>query len=245
MHPAIFQIGPFTVYSFGILLAVAIVVATVGLSRDARSLGIAREKIYDFIFWTVLAGIAGARLFYIILNFGYFVDHPSELIMVQKGGLAWQGSLIMGSIVGIFYIRKNKWPLGKFLDLVAPYAALGQAIGRIGCFFNGCCYGKVCATGGLYFPVHDAVLYPTQLYDSFGLFIIFLVLKRYQKFLKIDGQVFLLYLALAASLRFVVEFFRADHNALWLQLSIFQWICLVIIAVAWYAHTHLQSRSRK
>jgi len=163
--------------------------------------------------------------------------------MVQKGGLAWQGSLLAGFVVSVWYIRRHKWSVSSFLDVVAPYIALGQAIGRIGCFLNGCCYGKP-FPGGLFFPVHNAVLHPTQLYDALGLLLIFFILKKYQKIFKIPGQIFLLYLFLASAQRFIIEFFRGDHE-LWGPLSIFQWISLVIMTITWYASTYLQSRREK
>lgn len=241
MHPVIYQIGPVTIYAFGVMLAVAVVVCTLGLSRDARTLGISQEKVFDFAFWVVINGIIGARIFYILLNIGYFIEQPVEILMVHKGGLAWQGSLLAGMGTAIWYIRRQKWPLGKFLDIVAPYAALGQAIGRIGCFLNGCCYGKVCSWGP-YFPVHHERLHPTQLYDAFGLFLIFLFLNKYRRGVKADGQAFLLYLVLAAAQRFAVEFFRADHYIVWAQLSVFQWICLIIILTAGYFYAYLQRR---
>ena len=244
MYPIIYKIGPFTIYSFGVMLALAVVVCTFLLSRDMKqALGISSEKVFDFVFWVVMSGIIGARSFFVFLNFNYFLAHPTELIMVQKGGLAWQGSLLAGFVVSVWYIKKHKWPAGPFLDVVAPYIALGQAIGRIGCFLNGCCYGKP-FKWGVYFPVHETVLHPTQLYDSLGLFLIFFILKKYQKILKIPGQVFLLYLFLTSTQRFIIEFFRADHEILG-ALSIFQWICLAIILITWYASTRLQSRRAK
>lgn len=244
MHPIIYQIGPVTIYSFGVMLALAVIICTYGLSRDAQKLSISQEQVFDFVFWVVINGIIGARIFFIFLNLNYFIEQPAEIVMVQKGGLAWQGSLLLGLGTAVWYIRKHKWPLGRFLDIAAPYAALGQAIGRIGCFLNGCCYGKVCSLG-LYFPTHHARLYPTQLYDSFGLFLLFFVLKKFQNNFKIEGQAFLLYLFWAALQRFIVEFFRADHDILWAQLSIFQLVCLVIMISVLYANAHLQSRSTK
>ena len=208
MYPVIYQIGPFTIYSFGVMLALAVVVCTFLLSRDMeRRLGIHSDKIFDFVFWVVMAGIIGARLFFVLLNLNFFMAHPLEIIMVQNGGLAWQGSLIFGFAVTVWYLKSHKWPVGSFLDVAVPYAALGQAIGRIGCFLNGCCYGKP-SKWGMYFPTHAETLYPTQLYDSLGLFLIFFILKKSQTVLKTPGQTFLLYLFLASAQRFIIEFFR-------------------------------------
>lgn len=244
MHPIICKIGPFTVYSYGVMMALAVIVCAALLSKDALRLKIKPEVIFDLVFWVVLAGILGARIFYVFFNLEYFLGNPLEIIQIQKGGLAWQGGLLAGITAGILYIRKHALPLGKTVDLCAPYIALGHAIGRIGCFLNGCCYGKE-VSWGIYVPIYHAHLHPTQLYESVSLFFIFLILKKYQKFNQIPGRVFMACLFLASFERFVVEFFRADHLTTWLGLSIFQWVSLIVMAPAFYAHTIIQSRFRK
>ena len=241
MFPVICQIGSFQIYSYGVMMAVAVVVCSVLLSRDARSQGISSEEIYDFVFWIVLSGIIGARIFFVFLNFPFFWEHPTEIIMVQKGGLAWQGSLIVGTAVTLTYIRRKRWPLGKTLDMIAPYAALGQSIGRIGCFFNGCCYGRE-VFWGIYFPTHMARLHPTQLYDSIGLFLIYLILRKFRGAVTAPGRIFIAYLLFASAQRFIIEFFRADHETVWGGFSIFQWVSLAVFATAFYVNTRLKSR---
>lgn len=243
MFPIICQFGPVTVYSYGFMLAVAALVCTFLASRDAKKIGIPPGVIPDFIFGTVVAGILGARLFYILLNYRFFMDHPLEIVMIQNGGLAWHGGLIAATVVAIRFIRKNGLPLATMLDLTAPYAALGESIGRIGCFLNGCCFGRE-VTWGIFFPVHGARLHPTQLYAMAGLFILFFILRHYRKIVKIPGDVFVLYLFGASLLRFTIEFFRADHYVLVLGLSVYQWVCVGLIAVAVYVHLRLKSRTR-
>jgi phosphatidylglycerol:prolipoprotein diacylglycerol transferase len=169
------------------------------------------------------------------LNLDYFIADPSEIYKLQNGGLAWQGGLIFSLAAVIFYLRKQGLPVLKFLDLASPYCALGQAIGRIGCFLNGCCYGKP-VWWGPYFPIHDAHLHPTQLYESTGLVIVFFVLKNFNNKKLGAGQVFAIYLILAAVLRFIVQFFRDDHDPVWFGLSVFQWVCIAVFlsAVAFF-----------
>jgi len=145
--------------------------------------------------------------------------------MFQNGGLAWQGGFIFGFASGLWYVRKKKLALLTILDLVAPYIALGQAIGRIGCFFNGCCYGRE-VSWGIYFPTHQAQLHPTQLYSATGLFVIFLLLKNVRRRLKTPGLLLVLYLMLASQLRFVIEFFRADNIETAWGLTVFQFVSL-------------------
>lgn len=228
MFPIICKIGPLTVYSYGLMLAIAVICCSLLLSKEAHSRGISSDLIFDFVFWTVLVGLFGARLFYIILNIKDYVANPVEIIMFQHGGLAIQGGIIFGFGSAIFFVKKHKLQLAEFLDLIAPYLALGEAIGRIGCFLNGCCYGRHFKYG-IYFPVYHDTLYPTQLFSTVCLLIIFLILKRLQKSKLSAGRIFAAYIILAASYRFLIEFFRADHQWLFLNLSIFQIISLFFI----------------
>lgn len=230
MFPIICQIGPLPVYSYGFMLALGVLLCVFLLSKEIKNTEITMDIILDLVFWVVLCGILGARIFYILLNSSYFFAHPLEMIMIHKGGLAWQGSLIGGVISGVVFIRVRHLPLLKMLDLTAPYIALGQSVGRIGCFLNGCCYGKE-VSWGIYFPVHGAHLHPTQLYSSGGLLLIFFILKAYRK-QSPAGGVFVLYLILASVLRFFVEFFRADHYAYMAGLSVFQWMCVGFLCAA-------------
>lgn len=240
MFPVICTIGPFSVYSYGLMLAVAVIVCSLFLNRDTRAFNIPPGIISDFIFWVVLGGIMGARAGFILLNLDFYINNPGEMIMIQNGGLAWQGGFFAGIVVAAGYIRKKHLPFLITIDLIAPYLALGQAIGRVGCFLNGCCYGRP-VSAGIYFPVHDARLHPTQLYATLGLVIVFFILKRFQRISKTHGreagrpagrigtgQVFGLYLILSSTQRFINEFFRGDHTATLWGLSIFQIVALVI-----------------
>ena len=224
------------------MMAIAVMVCSFLLTKDAaRTLHLQPEVIFDFVFWVMCAGILGARIFYVLLNFDYFLNDPWEIVKIQNGGLAWQGGLVGGTIAGILFTRKNALPFWETLDVVAPYIALGHAIGRIGCFLNGCCFGKE-VSWGIYFPAYHARLHPTQLYESASLLLIFFILKNYQKVSNTPGKVFVLYLILASLERFVVEFFRADHTTTFLGLSIFQGLSLVVVAVALYANSRIKSR---
>ena len=227
MHPILFKIGPITIYSYGVTIALAVVVCAWFLSRDAKAYKISSDIIYDLMFWTVAWGILGARMFYIALTWDYFRQNPLEMVMLQHGGLAWQGGFAGGALAGVIWCKGRSLPLRKMLDLAAPYIALGQAVERVGCFFKGCCFGRPWEHG-IYFPVHHARLHPTQLYEVAGLLLIFVLLKIYAAKSYSRGMVFVAYLWLAAIERFIVEFFRADHDGLWWGLSLFQYIAIVI-----------------
>jgi len=217
------------------MLALAVLVCTYLLSRDAKRCGMSKDTAYDLVFWCMLWGIIGARIFYIFIVWSYYSNNLLEMFMLQKGGLAWQGGFLGGALAGVWFVRRKKLSLKPLLDLVAPYIALGQSIGRIGCFLNGCCYGKP-VSWGIYFPTHGERLHPTQLYETAGLFIIFLILKLQRPVpfkgtgLQRSGSIFVLYLVLAGLERFVVEFFRADHDILWLGLSLAQFVALGVMA---------------
>ncbi|MFC1510722.1 prolipoprotein diacylglyceryl transferase [Candidatus Omnitrophota bacterium] len=240
MYPLICQIGRFSIYSYGLMLAIAVLVCGALFARDAEPLGVSRDCAFDFVFWVVFSGILGARVFFVLLNAAYFLKHPVEMVMVQQGGLSWQGGLIGGSMVALIYVKIKKLPLLKMLDVAAPYVALGQAIGRIGCLLNGCCYGRPVAWG-MYFPVHQDRLHPTQIYMTCGLLVLFFVLKKVKKALPLDGQSFVCYLFGASFLRFFIEYFRADHGQTYLGLSVFQIVCLMLMGSALYVLSRLKS----
>ena len=226
------------------MLAIAVFVAGYFLSRRAHStLHIKSEEIYDLIFWVILGGIIGCRLFFILLNLSFFIENPIEIVMVQHGGLAWQGGMVFGLAIFCFYTKQKKWPILKVADICAPYVALGQAIGRWGCLLNGCCYGKE-VSWGIWDPLRGVHAYPTQIFLSVGAFISFLILIKISRTQKFDGQILVLYFMLESVFRFTIEFFRADHEEIFLTLSIFQIVCIGVLIGSLYAYTYFQSRKR-
>lgn len=208
MHPIICSIGPFTVYSYGLMLALAFLIASYLTGRQAEKENIGREIIFNALFLAFICGIAGARLLYAAQNFNLYRDSPLEIIMLQHGGLSWLGGLISGSLCAVVYLKRKKIPVYKALDLAAPFAALGQAIGRIGCFLNGCCYGK------------DDI--PVQLYSAVVLIFIFIILRIFQDRPHKEGEVFFNYLLLYSLKRFFIEFLRGDNQVIFSGLSLFQ-----------------------
>ena len=227
MHPEICQIGPFTIYSYGLMLALAFSVAAYLAGRQAKRQNINPDSIFNLAFIILVSGIIGARIFYILENLTYYLKHPWEMLMLQHGGLSWFGGLGLALICGIIYLRKRELAVYKTLDLLAPFVALAQGIGRIGCLLNGCCYGKV-SKFGLYFAVHQAVLIPTQLYSSLALVAVFISLRFLQDRPHQDGQIFFLYLFLYSLQRFCIEFWRADNPVIFLGLTLFQLISAAV-----------------
>ncbi|MDE2028181.1 MAG: prolipoprotein diacylglyceryl transferase [Candidatus Omnitrophica bacterium] len=250
MHPILFTIGPFTIYSYGVMLAIAVLVCSWALSLDAKQYNMSQEAAYDLVFWCMIGGFLGARIFYIFLEWPYYMANPIEIPMIWQGGLAWQGGFIGGIASGLWFARRHKLSIRPVMDLTAPYIALGQSIGRIGCFFKGCCYGKP-VSWGLYYPVHHARLFPTQLFECGMLFIIFLVLKAARQKPHAPGIIFAFYLLLAAMERFIVEFFRGDTVPAPFGLTLAQYVALAVFAaglilIKVFSHetnTHRQRRT--
>lgn len=231
MYPIICKIGPFTVYSYGLMLAIAFMVSLYLLSLKAKELDFDLSKIHNLAFIFLFFGIIGARLLYVILNFDYYIGNLREAIMLHRGGLSWFGALFLGSAAGIIYINKKGLSVYRTLDLIIPFVALGQAIGRIGCLLNGCCYGRPSSVG-LYFAVHNLVLIPTQAYSSISLIVIFLILRITQDRPHKDGEVIFTYLMLYSIMRFLIEFWRAEHARFVFGLTIFQMISIVIFLLS-------------
>mgnify|MGYP001611518695 FL=1 len=151
--------------------------------------------------------------------------------MLQHGGMAWFGGLIFGSIAAVIFIKKNKLGLLKLLDLLVPFVALAQSIGRIGCLLNGCCYGRP-SEFGIYFKVFDQVLIPTQLYSALLLLLIFLILRFIQNKKHATGEIFCVYLFLYSLKRFFIEYFRNDSPKVFYGLTLFQILSLATFLVS-------------
>lgn len=227
MLPEICHIGPFTVFSYGFMLVLAFFSAAFLARRQALKEKLDAQKIFNLLFFVFISGIAGSRIFYVMINFSFYLRDPLEMIMLQHGGMAWFGGLIFGFSAGCLFIKKNRMSLLKTLDLLVPFIALGQAIGRIGCFLNGCCFGKP-AEFGLYFPVFDRVLIPTQLYSSLFLLLIFFILRFLQNRKHPAGEIVYSYLFLYSLKRFFIEFLRNDSPRIFYGLTLFQLLSLTL-----------------
>ncbi len=231
MYPEICRIGPFTIYAYGLMLVAAFLVGSALAAVQAKREHINPDIIFNLCFISFISGIIGARIFYIFENLGYYIKNPVEIIMLQHGGLSWYGGLISGVFTGISYLKFKKIPIFKVLDLMAPFIALAQAIGRIGCLLNGCCFGKI-SEYGIYFPVHKLVLIPTQLYSTLILILIFIFLRFLQERPHKIGVIFFTYLLLYSTKRFFMEFWRGDNEIIFQGLTLFQIISIVVFCIS-------------
>lgn len=227
MLPEICSIGTFTIYAYGLMLVLAFFVCAYLSSLQAAKERMNSEQIFNLLFYVFIFGILGSRLFYVFINFRFYLQYPLEIIMLQHGGMAWFGGLVFGSSTAILFIKKHKMNLLKSLDLLAPFVALGQAIGRIGCLLNGCCFGRE-SEFGLYFKVFDQILIPTQLYSSLLMLLIFVILRFKQDRKHWAGEISCGYLFFYSLKRFFIEFLRNDSPRLFFGLTLFQVLCLVM-----------------
>ena len=239
MHPILLTCGPFTLYSYGAMLVVAFLVAIGLAGRAARRLppalvAITAEQLVDFACLSLLGGMLGARLVYVLLQWNVFLRDPLEILALWHGGLVWYGGFLGGLVAGWLYARAKGLAFLRVMDQVIPFLALGHAIGRLGCFLNGCCFGKPTeAWCGVVFPGQGVRVYPTQLFESAGLLFLYIMLRRLQRppILARPGSVFGCYLIGYAGLRFLIEFFRGDQAIWWAGLTLQQLISIGIFAI--------------
>ena len=241
MHPILFKIGPITIYTYGVLIATAFFLGLALAARQARVEGEDPQKIMDLSFYILISAIVGSRLLYIVVEYKEYISSPLRIFKVWEGGLVFYGGFIMAMAVVIIYIRKHEMNLWKVGDILAPSVAIGQGVGRLGCFFAGCCYGRETDVPWAFIfkdpntlaPM-DVHLHPTQLYDSANGFIIFAVLFILRKYKRFDGQLFWTYTLLYAVGRFIVEIFRGDERGFVIEsfLSTSQFIAIPLLIVS-------------
>ena len=223
MFPQLFHVGRFFLPTYGLLVSIGVLTGLWVSVRNSEKQGINPEHAWNFGILVVLCGILGAKILYIVNDWGYYTSHPGEIFSfatLQAGGV-FSGGLIGAFTAAAWYIRKNRMPALATCDAFAPGLAMGHAIGRVGCFAAGCCYGKPTAHfWGVTFknPLAQAwvgtplgvPLEPTQLFESAVELANFFILMWMLKRKKFDGQVFGAYLILYGVARYFLEFIRDD-----------------------------------
>lgn len=241
MHPILFKIGPITIYTYGVLIATAFFLGLALAARQARIEGEDPQKIMDLSFYILISAIVGSRLLYIVVEYKEYISNPLRIFKVWEGGLVFYGGFIMAMAVVIIYVRRHEMNLWKVGDILAPSVAIGQGVGRLGCFFAGCCYGRetdvswavIFKDPNTLAPM-DVHLHPTQLYDSANGFIIFTALIILRKYKKFDGELFWTYTLLYSVGRFIVEIFRGDERGFVIEsfLSTSQFIAIPLFVIS-------------
>ena len=225
MHPVLLKIGAFSVYSYGMMIALGFALATYVMYTRASQCGFDKNKIVDMNILLLVSGLIGGRSLYVALHLPYYTRYPAEVFNFSKGGLVWYGGFFLALLAFLAYTRANKMRFWATIDFIAPYLALAQSFGRIGCFLNGCCYGIAAPLDwplGVTFQDAADLHHPTQVYSSVLLLLIFVVLRILQERDHFEGEIFLLYCVLYAMKRFGVEFLRGDNPRIFLGLSLAQ-----------------------
>ena len=219
MFPDLFSIGPLTIHSYGLFLVLGIIGGLLVALWFGRDQGIPASSIMDMGFIIILSSLIGSRLAYILMNIAYYKENPLDMIIFWKGGLVFSGGLVAVVLALAWYLKRHHLSIWKIGDLWAPSAAIGQGIGRLGCFFAGCCYGKPTEMGwGVIFTNPKSLaplnipLHPTQLYGSLSGFIIFGVLYYLHAKKQFEGQLLLWFLILHSTARLFIERFRGDER---------------------------------
>src|SRR3972149_11193986 len=194
MHPIFLQYGSFEIRWYGIMIGLAFLVGTWVGVKEAKRNGYDPELIYDLLFYVMIAGILGARLYYVAAsNLSYFIEHPSHILAIWRGGLSLHGGLIGGLFAGIVFCKKRGLGFWSFSDLLTPSIILGQAVGRGACTLNGWSFRKhsdlpwaITFTNPVNPAPHNIPLHPTQFYEMGTDLLIFLVLWTLRKRMRFE-----------------------------------------------------------
>jgi phosphatidylglycerol:prolipoprotein diacylglycerol transferase len=220
MHPELIRIGSFVLPSYGVALACGFLAAVFLLRRRAPSFGVAPEAAADVAIWLLLSGLVGAKVLLLVVEGPRYLRSWDGFVEFLRSGGVFYGGLIGALLSLVVLLSRRHIGFWTFADMAAPSAALGHAIGRIGCLMAGCCWGRECsypwaitftdpgAERNVGVPL-NIPLHPTQIYESVGLFALCGLLLAFGK-RRFPGQVFALYLGGYALLRGTIEFFRGD-----------------------------------
>jgi phosphatidylglycerol:prolipoprotein diacylglycerol transferase len=231
MYPRIFtlpefdllgrHIGPLTLHSYGVLLAIAFLAGLWIAGREARREGLDQARITDLGVYVLIAGLLGAKLMLVFVEWPVYEANPGEILSIFQSGGVFYGGLLGALPVAWWYARRHRLDAWRTADVLVPGVALGQAIGRLGCFAAGCCHGRpadvpwavrytdLYAARTVGTPM-DTALHPAQLYESIATALIFAFLMWLAPRKRFPGQVILCYVSLYAVARFVLEFYRGD-----------------------------------
>jgi phosphatidylglycerol:prolipoprotein diacylglycerol transferase len=240
--PKLITIGSFFIPTYGVLTALAFLLALWVIVKLGKRTGLSTDRLTNLAIYCALAGMAGAKIAMFLFDWSYYTAHPAEVFSfatLQAAGV-FQGGLALAILAAYLYTRHFRMPGLLTADAFAPGIALGHAIGRLGCFSAGCCWGtRTDAPWAVTFMNPEAnkmfgtptgiPLHPTQLYESAAeLFVFALLLWRFRKPHR-PGDIIGLYLIASSVLRFWIEFYRFHEQSLIAGLSLTQWISLVLI----------------
>ena len=244
MHPILFEIAGFPVYTYGVLLAAAYLLGLQFALVRARARGLDANKVMDLGIWIIISALIGAKLLLLIVDVDSFRQNPRELLTLLRSGGVFYGGLIAAVAVAFWYLRRYRLPVWTVCDAFAPGIALGHVIGRMGCFFAGCCFGRATsvpwavtftntyanenAGTPLNVPIH-----PTQLYEAGAeLAILGLLLRLERRWRPFPGRTFWSYLLFYGVTRFIIEFYRGDARGMVGDLSTSQFVSVLLVPLS-------------
>lgn len=259
MYPLLFEIpvlGGIRIYSYGVLAAAGFLIGILWIARQGKKMGVDPNLVMDLSFYVILAALVGSRILYILVEWRRYLAHPLDILKIWEGGLVFYGGLIGAMFASLVYLRRHHQGFLKIADLFMPGVALGHAIGRIGCLFAGCCYGREAPHffAAITYPrtlfslaPAGIPLYPSPLMEMTTELVIFLFLAYKSRRKKFDGQIFLLYIVLYSMARSVLEVFRGDSIRGfvvpgWISTS--QLVSIILILVATVVYGYLRSQGR-
>jgi phosphatidylglycerol---prolipoprotein diacylglyceryl transferase len=243
MYPEVFHLS--FLHTYGVLVALAFLAGLWMATHLAKLSNLPTEAVFNLGFYSALAAMLGAKVMMILVDLRYYAEHPGEIFSLstlQAGGVFY-GGLIAALVVAAWYLRKSRLPGLPTADVFAPGIALGHAIGRLGCFSAGCCFGVEChlpwavkftdPASQVPPELLNVPLHPTQLYESFAEFLIFGILYWRIRKPHSAGAIISLYLMLYATARFIIEFFRFhEQGNLWGgPLDTSQWLSVLLFVV--------------
>ncbi len=242
LDPVCFTIGTHPIYWYGVMMAAAFAASLLHLTIVGRRVGYDSAFASDLVFWCMIGGIVGARLAYVAANWEYFSIHPVRIIRIDQGGLIYYGGFFgAGFALWLFASRRGE-RLASVLDLVVTALPLGHALGRIGCFLNGCCYG-VPNSGPWSVVMEGVARLPVQLFESAGnlalwIALTILFLRRPRR-----GAVLGLYCIGYSALRFLLEFLRGDPRLNWGPFTDAQWLSAALCATGLFILLRTRGRA--
>jgi len=246
ISPIALRLGPFNIRWYAVLIALGIVIGVFMACKEAKKVGFALDDILDFVIYTLPFWLLGARLYYVIFNFPYYLANPAEIFAIWHGGLAIYGGLLTGIVCLFIFCKKRHLSFFKFLDILAPSVLLAQVLGRWGNFINKEAYGAATTKSFLHSTLHlpsfivegmkiDGTYYqPTFLYESLWnlLGLVLILLLRHRRNFYREGEIFWQYVAWYAFGRFFIEGMRSDSLMIFACFRISQVLSLIFFCLA-------------
>ena len=229
-NPIAFEILGRPVYWFGIMMALSFLSAVVHLSWLGRKEGRAPGFSSDLSFWIIIGGVLGARIAYIMANWSDFSGNLISIFRIDQGGLIYYGGLVGSVVSGLLFAHLKKEPKWALADFTITSIPLAHMLGRVGCFVNGCCYGRE-ADVPWSVMVHAAERHPAPMYEALFNIALYIFLVWFYLRKPRPSRVVALYLMLYPLGRFTVEFFRGDDRQTWLGLHLAQTISIVLFTI--------------